>query len=275
MNTDSEDRKRKARYSTDSDNSIISSPSDKQLSKKLKDQPNSPEIHTDKMADKKMLESLKLALQDPDIIRLITNATVTALQGEINNLKEEITEKDKKITKLEGEVEELEMYGRRNGIRVFGVPEKPGESTDAIVLKVAEKIGAEIPPIGLGRSHRVGKPGGTGPRPIIAKFISHNLKVNMMKMKSNLNDIHNNEICEGSGQIFINEDLTQLRANWAKRGRDLKRGKKVGHTWSRDGIIFIKEQDNSIPVRISTEKAMVEAEEKFAHTTYVPPTAQT
>ena len=55
------------------------------------------------------------------------------------------------------------MYGRRNGVRLYGIKENKDVNTDKIVLKVAEKIGANIPDFGLGRSHRVGKPTNAGP----------------------------------------------------------------------------------------------------------------
>ena len=258
-NKQSEDRKRN-RNSTDSESSYNSSPSHKQVSKKTKD---SLTVNSDQTNMADIVSALKLALSDPDVIKLITNATVSKLQTELSLLKTELKKKDEKIKQLDDRVEQLEMYGRRNGIRVHGIPELANENTDNLILKLAGKIGAEIPAFGLGRSHRVGKPRQNGHRPIIVKFISHNLKVNMLKMKKNLEDLADDDICEGSQEIFMNEDLTALRANWAKRARDLRKKEKIKHTWTRDGIIFIKATDESLPIRISTDEELVEAELEF------------
>ena len=154
------------------------------------------------------------------------------------------------------------MYGRRNGIRLFGIKEHKDESTDNIVLAVANKINAQIPTIGLGRSHRVGKPTTDGkPRAIIAKFISHNMKVEFlkafMKMKKDNKDQPNNgiwnEISPGTGEMYANEDLTETSSNWAMRGGKASR---IGNSWSRDGIIFLK-YHSGIVKRIDSESELV------------------
>ena len=103
------------------------------------------------------------------------------------------------------------------------MPELPNENTDSIVLKIADQLGAEIPPFGVGLSHIVGKKVGNKPRAIIAKCIGHNLKVELLKNKNKREHIKDSDICQGSSEIFINRDLTSTRARRAKQIRKDKK----------------------------------------------------
>ena len=90
-----------------------------------------------------------------------------------------LKEKDDKIEKLEshvamlqmhvmnlkqahdGQIEELEQYGRRLCLRIDGVPHKEVETPNDVLRTVKEKIdevGADIPDVVLDRAHRIGPP---------------------------------------------------------------------------------------------------------------------
>ena len=166
-----------------------------------------------------------------------------SFEKELSTLKTNLKQKDDQIKTLENKIEGLEMYGRRNEIRIYGVPENDGESTDDIVLGLAEKIGASIPKDALGRSHRVGRKVEGRPRAIIAKFVGHNHKVTFLRNKKNLRD---NEEDPTLNDIFVNEDLTSKRVGWVKKARDWKRAKKIKDVWTRDGILFIKNNQNQV-----------------------------
>jgi hypothetical protein len=139
-----------------------------------------------------------------------------------------------------------EMYGRRNGVRLHGIPEKSAENTDEIVMKIAREIGADIPDMALSRSHRVGPKQQGKPRPIIAKFIGHNYKTRLLKNK--------NKLRGSTPPIFLKEDLTKTRANLAKRARNLKKDGKISDTWTRDGVIFVKHKNEKVERLTKTVK---------------------
>ena len=109
-----------------------------------------------------------------------------SLGAEIQDIKKELSSNQSKISNLDDKIEQLEMYSRRNGVRIHGIPENKDENTDELVLKIAEDIGADIPKLALGRSHRVGKrfTDRKAPRPIIVKYISHNYKTELLKHKN-------------------------------------------------------------------------------------------
>ena len=185
------------------------------------------------------------------LFRALNESVKTHFESMLTAKDEEIQLLQKRTTELEDRCDALEQYGRRNAVRVRGVPEPEkgvSEDTDSIVCDLAnEKLGLQLDPSDLVRSHRVGKlressDGSPGMRDIIVKFVSHNSKVAMMKNRSKL---------KGS-RLFINEDLSRIRASLAYKARVLKREKKILDTWTRDGAIYLKLQDSSTR-RVITE----------------------
>ena len=103
-----------------------------------------------------------------------------------------------------------EQYGRRDNIRIFGVKEEADEDVYQKVVDVARKVGHQISKTDISICHRVPsrnvkKDEG---RPIIVKFVRRQTKSGLMANKKSLKD------CEE--KIFINDDITLLRARLAK-----------------------------------------------------------
>ena len=97
----------------------------------------------------------------------------------------------KKVSDLEIHQDDLEQQGRKDSIRVFGIPEDTSGNTDFKILSLFNKNMSLEPPIVLedvSVSHRVGRPPAAPnpdndwaesppkPRPIIVKFASRRMK---------------------------------------------------------------------------------------------------
>ncbi|XP_052130284.1 uncharacterized protein LOC127751197 [Frankliniella occidentalis] len=173
------------------------------------------------------------------------SSRIDKLCSEVEKLKEELTEKDTKIKLLESSVhnkcDELEQYGRRNNIRIFGVPEANSENTDDLVIDVARKINVTLEKWNIDRSHRVGKAGGDRPRPILVKFTSYGARRAVFQAKKQLK----------STRITIREDLTQARLSLMRKTMDSYSEKNV---WSSDGAIMVKVGAVVRPLRVRTEE---------------------
>ncbi|KAK3922774.1 Spike glycoprotein [Frankliniella fusca] len=184
---------------------------------------------TEKVAEMERGELESLILKTVQVALKPVSDSLETLTKEIEELKVDLQQNDHRISKLEKFVEnkldELEQYGRRNNLRIFGVPEKPGEDTDDIVLQVAEKMGVELDKSVIDRSHRVGKRGSQA-RPIIVKFIGYGPRRTMFTNKKNLKN----------SKITVREDLTAYRLQVLKEAVSRYGMKQV---WSRDGIIKI------------------------------------
>ena len=189
----------------------------------------------------------------------VKNAT-TPLSKTIENLVSDNVELNKKCSELEERVSELEsqnaarkaenddleQYGRRNILRVSGIPENESEDTDLIVMQVADKLGVSISPYEIDRSHRVGKTvkphvGQTSTRKsrdIIVKFATYNARNRLFQERKTLRETADEDL----KNIFLNEDLTKRRSEILFEARKLRRSGKIKAAYSSDGKITVRDK---------------------------------
>ena len=94
------------------------------------------------------------------------NEINSKIEGRIHTLEQDkillqsqIAEVKKINTTLSESLEEIETYGRRNCVRIEGVPASSNESSDQVVKIVKDLIteaNADIPDIVIDRAHRIG-----------------------------------------------------------------------------------------------------------------------
>ena len=215
--------------------------------------PNPPDsaLHSSRAQPSMELDALDAAITSLDIAGPVTNeALAQLLRGLATTLTtrfaETLARKDAQIVDLQGRMgvleercDDLEQYSRRNTMRIRGVPETAGENTDAVVQELAaRKLEVRVADHDVVRSHRVGRKteDRQTPRDVIVRLTTHNMKATIMQSARKL---------KGT-RIFINEDMTKTRATIAWEARNLKRDKKILDTWTRDGVVFVKTEENNI-----------------------------
>jgi exosome complex exonuclease DIS3/RRP44 len=183
----------------------------------------------------------------PDHIQTIVTGVVQGLETKICDIEKQnkaLTSENERLTKrleaVEAKCDALEQYGRRNCLRVVGVPEGPSAtSTDEYIVKLCADIGVPVGVKDIDRSHRIGKPGNPKPRAIIVKFVSYRARNLVFKSRSKLKNC-------GYKDIFINEDLTKSRSALLYKARILTKNGKIQGAWSSDGSILIKDHQGAI-----------------------------
>ena len=175
-------------------------------------------------------DALKKKIEDLETTQ--TNAQ-TSINEKMNDL-------ETVNMQLKLENNSLEQYGRRNNIRVVGIPEQENESAEQTAQTVAETLNAKLPNTNLKRydidiAHRLGKKRDGKPRTVIMKFVSRMTRDNVFKNRKNL---------KGSN-IFINEDLTRINQNILTCVR-VKMTDEVESAWSSNGRIFYKHKDKTM-----------------------------
>ena len=200
-----------------------------------------------------MKDSLKEAMKDPAVVRVLTKAITSSIMGEIRTPREALERKEEKIAELQDRIDSLEQCSRRNNVRISGIPESTGavEDTDAVVKRVGEAIGVAVTDEMIDRSHRVGKPGKMG-RDILDKFTSYRHRYLIMKARSNPKNKDAallgitpagattqpvsaagavaTPVPSPAGRVYTNDDLTRERSSVAARARRLKWDKKIKDT---------------------------------------------
>ncbi|KAK6176271.1 hypothetical protein SNE40_010210 [Patella caerulea] len=267
--------------------------------KKTKPSELESEFSTEKMPADALVDKILSALQDERVVFRIANAmakiinpqlqqSIKDLQNKVSTLEKDLIMRDQTITELSYKCDELEQYGRREGIRISGILEEDGEDTDQLVIEVGRAIDIEITKDDINRSHRVGAPGNydpnTKPRPIIVRFRGYYIKRAFVKNGKKLAKIRPPKVNRASSQatpsqvnpeaeqtidprlistlpqtllrhpIYINDDMTKQRASIAFRARLLLKEKRISQTWCSDGIIFVKTRNGDTKlIRNQTE----------------------
>ncbi len=232
----------------------------------------STDVLTSKLSKALMLPQLQEKFQvafmkvATELMTEHVRSLVEPLQREVAELKKEIAPLKQEVSKLRGEIErktdDLEQYSRRNSVRISGLKEEEAEEqhdTVKATLKILKKVDSNISRSDIDRCHRVGRKVKGKDRQIIVKFVSYWDRNSVITNRRKLLD----HKVKG---VYINEDLTQFRSRLFKRTRDLQKAGSFYRTWTRDGRIYIEEQQEGRTRVISCDSDL------DPYTPYIPDT---
>lgn len=177
----------------------------------------------------------------------ISSSVVKKLTDQIQSLTKENENLKIRVQQLEKKADDLEQYSRRNSLRVSGLQynENSDDPESLIMDLVNEKLKLN-PPLEdseVDRCHRVGKK-----KDIIIKFTSYKARSAVIGLRSELRDLRNESISTSGiySTVYINEDLTQVKAKLAYQARVAKKAKSITDTWTYDGRVVIKDNNGTI-----------------------------
>ena len=199
---------------------------------------------------KEILDSMK---NISDQINEIKNELMAA-KRDISKITEE-NNKLKQIINLNTfKVDSLEQYGRRENLRIYGIPESNENIDDdgeQIVHDIAKLLNVDLDNWDIQRAHRLGRKRSNKPRPIIVRFLSFKKRNEILNSKSKLK---NNQVYPSA---FITEDLTPLRSKllyYVKHHCD----EKFVMCHTRNGNILMKKSANYSKAQHSKSTEKVE-----------------
>ena len=151
---------------------------------------------------KSKTEHEKTALAVAKLLTPILSAVVTRIMEPVNNGTQKM---QAAIRKNSYDLDKLQQYGRRENLRISGLPEEEGENLKDKIVKVGQVMGVEILNRDINVAHRSG-PKGVKPRQIICRFVSRDTKIELLRNKKKLKE------SEEYKNVYMHEDLTPLRA---------------------------------------------------------------
>ena len=147
-------------------------------------------------------------------------------------------------------IEDLQQYTRRNCLIVTGVPEEKDENTDLKIVNLAkENMSIPLEETDLDRSHRIGKPNEGKTRPIVVKFVRHNVRQHFIKNRKKL---------KGS-RVGVQDLLTPYSQELLKKAKELvDQCRHVKGAWTWDGkvmvqVIFANDKTRKFHVKSTTD----------------------
>jgi hypothetical protein len=190
-----------------------------------------------------------------DIEEALKNQSVQSVQSDLDGLKKVVVETQRQLN-------DLEQYGRRSNIRIFGMEIQENENCiDKVVSFVRESLSLNISSSDVENAHplssttRTGytatRTGLTPSKPaVIVRFRNRAIKDEILLRRKTL---------KGSG-ISISEDLTKLNINLMNR---LRKEDRVDTTWSINGKVYFRVKDNTRKFQIKLFETLSEVLSKF------------
>ena len=140
-----------------------------------------------------------------------------------DDAERDLAETRKRVDLQEEEIAELyqlqdhlEHNTRKNSLEIHGIPETAYETTEEVVLKLANALDVPVNPQDIEISHKLRR---KGAKPIIVKFVSHKIKANMYKARTKLKNVSFSSLFPAStaatrvayGKIYLFEIFTSYR----------------------------------------------------------------
>lgn len=156
---------------------------------------------------------------------------VEALASNVKELSSKVSGLEKTVRILENKLVDLEDRSRRNNVLVFGIAEKPGETTDDLKQSVVEGVFKTMMGVQVSsteRIHRVGRKQSARPRPVVLRLMDYREKdlifKNCFKLKGNT--------------ISVSEDFSAVTRQkrkklWDSAAEIRKAGGKVRLTYDK------------------------------------------
>ena len=155
-------------------------------------------------------------------------------------------------------IEDLERYSRQDELIIHGISESfasivsessqmqadivqpsnesSAESENAFLRFCSDKLGVKLSSADISTCHRLkGKRTGTdSTRPLIVRFTSRKAKIAAQR--------------DSSLKVYFNEHLTPTAVKLFAEARRLKKQHQINDTWTRNGLIYVKELNNNIHI---------------------------
>lgn len=183
----------------------------------------------------------------PGIANIISVAVATAVSAAVKDVVDKLVRSSDEAQKYcllnRYENDRLEQYMRRDNVRIAGLSEEEDENEEILQVKTIElaaDMGVTVEPGDISTVHRVGRPGDRS-RTVVVRFCHRKKRNEVMDKKKELRNKGRN--------IFVNEDLTPLRATLLKI---VKEQDSVSNATTRDGRILAWLRDGNRRVEVST-----------------------
>lgn len=183
----------------------------------------------------------------PGIANIISVAVATAVSSAVKDIADKFMKNSDEAQKYclmnRYENDRLEQYMRRDNLRIVGLTEEDDESEEVLqakTIELAADMGVTVEPGDISTVHRIGRRGDRS-RPVIVRFCHRKKRNEVMNKKKELKNKGRN--------IFVNEDLTPLRATLLKI---VKEQDSVANATTRDGRILAWFRNDNRRVEVST-----------------------
>ncbi len=144
-----------------------------------------------------------------------------------------------------------------NNLRIARLEEVEGEDILGNVINLAKKMKIQLKPTDIKDVRRMGPKKNNKIRDILVKFTSTEVRDSLYQNRKLL--VHEAE------PVFVNEDLTQRRSQLFYEARKLRKKARLFGTWSQQGNILVKVNQQSQPRQVANYTEIIALIEEQAN----------
>lgn len=182
------------------------------------------------------------------LLALVTSheKEVKALRVEVEVLQSTVNEQAQSVLRLQGDLNDMEQYGRKANLEIHGLPYSPGERLECTLQELAKEL--NVPGFSLSdvvAIHRLPGKRDSAP-PVLVRFVSVPAKEPWMSARVRLRSLPGR-----LHQIFFNDNLTRVNKELFWRARS--RGKAQGYRfiWVKNCKILAKKCEGDPVVKVN------------------------
>lgn len=176
-----------------------------------------------------------------EALRAVMKPLVQENTENITKLSQIVVKQQNKISDLEREVEMLKQQARNKTLIINGLNvDRNIEPAEQIKTLCKEKLSINLHPIDVDKAYISASKRNPEQKSIFITLTTNRKKDEIMRVKKNLKHIDNEK-------IFINEYLTLKQAETFAVARGLVKNKKLVAAWTRDGKVYVKQEENGQP----------------------------
>ena len=152
---------------------------------------------------------------------------------------------------IESSHDALEKYGRRNNLLISGILDSVQDSDlESTVTSILSDIDVNVESREVEECHRFGK-SNNGSKKTMIRFVNRKHCKKALRNRKQLEriDLKKHHLVSGT-RIFINENLTIKNEHLAFNCRQLKKRNYIFGTFTKNGTVYIKQNENSRPLVI-------------------------
>lgn len=202
---------------------------------------------------------------------------IDAFSQKFENLDRKIEEVDIKTSfltedlhKVKGEVNYIQQRALVNNIIIKGVPEVQSETVDksySIVCAIMQKLDIVVDRIGSVR--RMGRAMDGRPRFLQVSMVNAEAKTEVIEKKRKTNllleqiELDGVALGDQKQPIYIDEQLTFYSNSLLKQLIALKKDQTVKFVWTKNGIIYVRQNDKGEPIPIRNQLDIDQCKKNF------------
>lgn len=207
------------------------------------------------------------------------NHQTKLIEQENKELKNEVTQLKTKLTQVEGYLNNFhqELYSKH--FTVSNIPTDADENLENIVTKIANSLKINITPNNIVATKRLRTPKQQQasneqkkitPPEILVELNSVTIKQQFLDNAKKSGPLTTNQLQIQSGstatKIYINEVLSGTNKKILYEAQSLKKKYNIKYVWAKNGFVFLRHEENQIPIRINSLEHLQQIDKQMKET---------